>query len=219
MHKAGFLKYLHNLLDLVLPGRCFLCDFFSREKICEKCSDSIDFFVLIVSKQINHVEIIIVLTDYNTNIKKLMSLLKFDCIEETGELLNYKISKLAADFFIKDVDYWVPVPLHRSKCKVRGFNQLDIIFKGACDKYSGKYTKLVVRNKNTPPLFNLNITERQSILRGVFSMAVNKSLTGKKIVILDDILTTGSTVSEIARLLKTYGADEIYVLTVASVKG
>ena len=75
---------------------------------------------------------------------------------------------------------------------------------------------LLIRKKSTPRLFKFNSVERKKILQDAFEIVEGKNLQGKKILIADDIYTTGATTSECAKVLKNFGAKEIFVLAFAS---
>lgn len=108
-------------------------------------------------------------------------------------------------------DLVVPVPLHRSRERARGFNQAERIAAGLGLPLA---TRLLRRRKNTPSQTGLTRNERKRNLAGAFE--VTGEVKGK-LIIVDDVYTTGSTMNEIARTLKRAGAERVEVLTVARV--
>lgn len=119
--------------------------------------------------------------------------------------------------FIRDnkPDGIIPVPLHKKRFRKRGYNQAYLLAKalGECVNVP-VYDNLILRKKNTLPLKYQNPAERQNNLKKAFIMAGN-DVKLSKVLIVDDIYTTGTTVDEMARLLKQNGVREVYVVTLA----
>ena len=113
-------------------------------------------------------------------------------------------------------DLLIPVPLHRRRLRERGFNQAVLLGRPLAKAWN---IPLVVNNLQrirwTEPQVTLSATEREANVRGAFALAVPAAVRGKKIVLLDDVYTTGSTVAECSRVLRQAGAEGIYVITVA----
>jgi len=109
-------------------------------------------------------------------------------------------------------DAVVPVPLHRSRERIRGFNQAELI---AMRTGLPILNRILRRRKNTPSQTGLTRSERKRNLAGAFEL--RRDVHGRKIILVDDVYTTGSTMNEIARTLKHGGAERVEVLTVARV--
>ena len=105
----------------------------------------------------------------------------------------------------------IPVPLHGSRERVRGFNQAELI---AARLGLPTAARLLQRRKDTPSQTGLTRAERRRNLAGAF--AVRGKVNGT-VIVVDDVYTTGSTMNEIARTLKRAGAERVEVLTVARV--
>jgi ComF family protein len=110
----------------------------------------------------------------------------------------------------------VPVPLHQERFKERGFNQTEEIFGEWLAKKNLPMKNILIRRLPTPKLYDLGKAEREKILSGAFVAAENIDLRGKKILIVDDIFTTGTTCKECAKVLLSLGAEEISVLSFAA---
>ena len=119
--------------------------------------------------------------------------------------------------FIKEQkpDGIIPVPLHKKRFHKRGYNQAYLLAKalGECVNVP-VYDNLILRKKNTLPLKYQNPTERQNNLKKAFIMTGN-DVKLSRVLIVDDIYTTGCTVDEMAQLLKQNGVREVYVITLA----
>ena len=111
-------------------------------------------------------------------------------------------------------DYIIPVPLHKKRMRTRGFNQAEKIA-----SYLSDYTEIPIidcikRNRNTKRLYALNKFQREKELKNAFEVKDgSEKIKCKRVLLIDDIFTTGTTVNEISKKLKIYGVDEIIVLT------
>jgi ComF family protein len=106
---------------------------------------------------------------------------------------------------------FVPVPIHRSRRSERAFNQAEAL----CEAIPGSVEPLLERTRKTVPQAALNKALRSENIRGAF--AANGEVLGREIVIVDDVCTTGSTVSECAKVLLRAGAKSVRVLAFAGV--
>ncbi len=113
----------------------------------------------------------------------------------------------------------VPVPLHRARMRKRGYNQAEV-FAGALSVYSGIPTDgdVISRCVNTAPLKTMTDREREKGIKNAFQIR-QKPLQYKKIILADDIYTTGATVNECARVLMEAGAEAVYAVTVCVGRG
>lgn len=115
-------------------------------------------------------------------------------------------------------DLIVPVPLHPQRLKERGLNQsvalARLFFPGSLRHL---HPDVLVRKRNTPAQTSLNGLARRKNLRGAFAVAENALVQGRTVCLVDDVYTTGTTVSECSRTLLQAGAREVVVLTLARV--
>lgn len=113
----------------------------------------------------------------------------------------------------------IPVPLHRSRRRKRGFNQAEILARGLADAAGIPVrTDVLFRVKKTSPQKRLGKRERQANLQGAF--AVSREWNPRKnVVLIDDIYTTGATLNRAAKILKKAGAQNVYFLTISIGQG
>ena len=119
----------------------------------------------------------------------------------------------------------VPVPLHARKLRQRGFNQSELIARAAIKQDAMKlesgrglmelHLGILERRRETQSQTGLTRHQRRENIRGSFAVARPEELAGREILLVDDVFTTGTTVSECARVLRRAGASKIYVATVA----
>ena len=115
-------------------------------------------------------------------------------------------------------DIIVPVPISKRRYKERGFNQAELIADEMSEMTGGKVVvggSLVEKVVDSVPQARLKGRERLNNLSGAFKLATRKSLKGKNVLIIDDVYTTGSTVNEVAKVLRKLHPDTINVLTFA----
>ena len=112
-------------------------------------------------------------------------------------------------------DIILPIPLHIIRLRQRGFNQALLIAKSLfSDDWKKIRPNLLIRQANTPSQTGLNGKERRVNLKDAFIVKSPSEITGRNILILDDVFTTGSTVNECAKVLKASGCKRIEVLTI-----
>jgi ComF family protein len=110
----------------------------------------------------------------------------------------------------------VPVPLHPRRLKSRGFNQALLLARAFPELPWGR--EAVVRTRHTVPQVGLKPQERKVNVKGAFAVSEPARVKGKRVLLLDDLYTTGATVKECARVLRRAGARQVEVLTVARVR-
>ena len=111
----------------------------------------------------------------------------------------------------------VPVPLGEEHRKKRGYNQCDIIFQRFLEERGLPYrADYLLRHRNTRTQSSLSLPERKDNVKYAFHCAPGLSLTGERVLLVDDIYTTGSTMKEAAKELRRRGAASVIGLTLAS---
>lgn len=126
----------------------------------------------------------------------------------------------AAGPMITDSDVVVPVPLHRWRLLRRRYNQAAVLAKELADIGGGKYMPdILQRRRATRSQGHLGFRARYRNVKGAFSVAPEKStvLTGKTVLLVDDVYTSGATIKECAKVLSAAGAAKVNVLTLARV--
>lgn len=114
------------------------------------------------------------------------------------------------------IDFLIPVPMHKKAKNIRGFNQSELLAKKISELSGIPYeANAIVKTKNTPPQHLLSRSERMKSLDGTFKL-VKPNLTGKRILIIDDILTTGATVRYLANEIKKSNPEMIGVMALTS---
>lgn len=157
-------------------------------------------------------------TLYTEFVKDLLALYKYRGKESLAIEFSYLL-KIAYDSYFKDIeiDCLTYVPLHNERLRERGFNQAEKMTKNIQSLIGIQTLDLLVKIKNTEKLSRTQKKERLEQVRGAYALKeeVQKKVTGKSILLIDDIYTTGVTINECSMLLKNAGAKKIYSLTLA----
>jgi len=119
---------------------------------------------------------------------------------------------------VNAVDCLVPVPLHPSREAERGFNQSMLLASRVSRRWGIPIVSRALRRQRpTPPQTDLDADERRRNVKGAFAVSRPGAVNGQHVLLIDDVFTTGATVSECARLLLDAGARTVGVLTVSRV--
>jgi ComF family protein len=112
-------------------------------------------------------------------------------------------------------DALVPVPLHPARLKQRGFNQSLVIARYTANLLEAEVLDVLVRNRRTAPQVSLGARARRENVENAFSATPDVRLGGRSLVVIDDVITTGSTLAACADTLLHAGAGSVSVVTIA----
>lgn len=203
------LQKLSNLLDWIYKKKCYFCKS-SKEavKMCSKCYDDMDFLPVQINRIIEGKKVYCAGV-YSKNLQKLIRGLKYHNQKD----LAYYLAKFMAEYFSKITDKTdfeiIPVPIYPKREKKRKYNHMNLVGEELARLTNNSLNKnLIKRIKDTKPQYKLKRHERLQNLNGAFE--VNKSnYTGKTLLLIDDICTTGSTFEEMIKEFAKYGITDI----------
>ena len=164
--------------------------------------------------------------DYDRVISaKLLKTLKYGLIKDLSPVLakiflkfyhSLKLQDLAPDFGARKIIF-VPVPLHARRLRWRGFNQSELIAGPIAERLGGElWGDILVRTKNVTPQTRFKGAERLKNIEDSFRFVGEKEqLKGKIIILVDDVITTGVTMNECAKVLKMAGAKKVWGFAIA----
>lgn len=214
---------LNKLLDYIYKKKCYFCGS-SKEstKMCTKCYENLTYCQYGLNRAIEGVPVYSAGV-YEKYLQKMIRGIKYHRQKE----LAYYMAKFMWEYFseikerynLNDTFQVIPVPLHKSRKKKRGYNHMELVADEFCNLsgYVPNY-KLVERIKNTKPQYKLSKAEKIKNLEHAFR--VNKSeLLDMPILIIDDICTSGATFSSMINELKSKGADNIIFFSASSPLG
>jgi ComF family protein len=160
---------------------------------------------------------------YESGLRELIHLLKYGGVRPAANVLGRMLAEAIAALeagFPADAVAVVPVPLHRTRLRQRGFNQAELIARAAMKvRQPSNRLRLCAgvleRKRETTSQIGLTSHQRRENLRGAFRVAQPELVKGCEVLVVDDVYTTGATVSECARVLRRAGATKVWVATVA----
>ena len=210
---------INYAINLAFPNVCGICDKICREDLCKKCEIKLNNITKVKIDNYN-----------NKNFKKHLYIFKYEgIIKETlikfkfrekafiyKAFVNFLIKNKKVCRFLKSYDIIIPVPIHYNRKVTRGYNQSALIAKELAKKLNIKCEEKVLFKKiNNKPQSTKNKEERQKNIIDVYYTRNEEQISNKKIILLDDIYTTGSTVNECSKILKLAGAKYVDVMTIA----
>ncbi|MGQ9800420.1 MAG: ComF family protein [Candidatus Saccharicenans sp.] len=154
---------------------------------------------------------------YTGRLKELILLFKYKGCEILSRPLGRMVHEnLAGDGIFSGLDCILPVPLHRKRERMRGFNQAELLGQSISALSSLPLLKgVLIKTRNTPAQVSLEAAERETNLRGAFEVRKPGQIKNLRLLLVDDVFTTGSTLGECARTLIKSGALEVRALTLA----
>lgn len=152
-----------------------------------------------------------------STLQKIIHALKYENKSSLGIYLGKLIYRLNQDILHEwEIDLILPVPLYGLKKAERGYNQSLYIAKGINEELKTNLsTGDLKRKKYTPSQTKLNTVERKANVSDAFKIKNTKNIRGKNILLVDDVITTGSTINECARILSGAGAGKIFAASSA----
>lgn len=165
---------------------------------------------------------------YDGGLRELIHLLKYDQVRPAAKVLGRMLAEVLAEITPKHdkASLVVPVPLHASRLRERGFNQAEEIARTALNilSHDGSLAgrlelaaDVLRRRRPTESQTGLTRHQRMENIRGAFEVAHPERIAARNVILVDDVFTTGTTVGECARILRRGGASRVYVATVARV--
>lgn len=211
------LKFLEKILSLIYIRYCHFCHKAEEDKVlCSKCYKKIHFLPPAIIREINNCPVYSVAI-YDGIIKTLIRDLKYHnkkyLAKTQAELMFgfWKQLNLNEKYII------LPVPIHKNRRKERKYNHMDIV----ADEFSllsgfEVNKDFIVRVKDTKNQFKLKRLERIKNIKDAFALNDTEIPKDSKLLVIDDITSTGITLEEIIKILKQAGYKDITALTLAT---
>lgn len=202
-------KLLDPILDLVFPPKCEVCKQPGKAHLCPDCFSKIKFMK-------PHLGIYSVAV-YEGTLREAIKRFKFhkrkNLAKPLGILLVQYLSQTPLK--IEELDMIVPVPLHQKRFGERGFNQAEHLAQVVAKYHELPVVNAIQRIRNTKANFDLPRNERFANVREAFAVTQKGQVENKRVLLLDDIYTTGATIAECSKVLNAAGAKRIEILTLS----
>ncbi len=199
-----------------LEPQCVICGdrLFSAQLLmgdgrCQNCRDFEPEFARAIS-----------FGEYEGGLRGLVHLLKYESVLPVASVLGRMLARAIEELLPACGDTHplvIPVPLHHTKFRERGFNQAELIARTAVKRLEPLVlaTGVLVRQRPTISQVGLSREERIANVRDAFRVRDRRFVRGRAVIVVDDVMTTGTTLSECARVLKNAGAERVWAATVA----
>lgn len=233
---------MRSLLDLIFPPLCHACGEFIPAAgdihLCPSCREQAGALLsplcnrcgvpFLTEKGIDHAcgdcisdpppfAAARAAVPFEDPVKKLIHNFKYEHRIQLRRPLALLTAELLAPFAVEAApDLIIPVPLHVKRLRSRGFNQALLLAELLSKKWRIPLSRRGLRRiRWTEPQIALSATEREKNVKGAFQVHKPAEIAGRRVLLVDDVYTTGSTVIECSRTLKKAGADKVFVVTVA----
>ena len=213
------MKILHHIAALLFPPKCVLCrNILEKEEtdLCHVCRREISDFPK-PKRSIPFLESWTALWYYNGSVRKSILRYKFrnqrSYASVYGRLLAMKLLREYPDGF--DILTWTPIsPIRRLR---RGYDQVELLAKAVAAELGMEATPTLKKIRHNPPQSGIQgYAKRKANVLGAYRAEEPERFRGKRILLLDDIVTSGATASEAARVLLTAGAKEVILAAIAA---
>ena len=196
-----------EILDIIYPPKksCVICES-EFIGICPLCKSKI--------KRVKEFNRVFSYGYYNGVLKKLILEFKYNKNFVAGSILVDFLCDMITENKM-DIDYIVYIPSSKKAIRDRGFNQCEYLAQEIKKSLNISICNDIIKNKNIKEQKLLSKEERYKNIKGAFFLRSDKNIRNKKLLLIDDVMTTGATLYECEKLLKENGALSIKLLTVA----
>lgn len=220
------------LIDFFYPKRCVGCDA-SGTFLCERCLEKLRLhrvqgcpicrtprrrgMLCDACRGLTALDRLFVLAPYEKGrlLPQVIQSMKYRHTQELAVRLGRWMGENVSSDFLSGADLLVPVPLHPQRQKERGYNQAELLAKGVSERFPLPVSGMVIRTRPTSPQAQLSRTDRLKNVVDAFQVKSNTALLNKKIVLIDDVCSTGSTLQACACAIKKAGAAEVWAVVLA----
>lgn len=230
------------VLNFLFPPSCIICGKYNKNYICKLCEkrflkyrkyNEIDnlnilknklnksdlketYKYYLIDNQKIYWDKLLYVFKYKGIIRKYILEYKFGDKPYMSNFFAYELLKNKKVYeILKFCDIIIPVPLDRKKQNQRGYNQTELIAKVLSQKTRINFQKVLLKVKHTKTQSLLENSDRKKNVENAFCIKNTELVKNKKIIIFDDIYTTGATANEISKILKEAGAKKVFVLVIA----
>lgn len=207
---------IDKILECIFIPSCGMCGRLGEGYLCEKCSKELKKYMInnVTDKEKNnkfHIftyENIVreLILNYKFNDKPYLYRTFCEIIVKNKKIMN----------FIKSYDIIIPVPMHKKKMKIRGYNQSELIAREIAKSANIKLAKdVLIKVKNNEVQSSLSKLEREENVKDVYKVMNGEKLYNKNVLIFDDIYTTGATINSCMAELEKSSIKKLGVLTLA----
>lgn len=213
--------FLEKALEFIFLPSCGVCGKLGEGYLCTKCEKELEKYVIAPADkypvQRRENDTILHVFAYKDLVRNLIISYKFnDKSYLYKTFCEFMVKNKKVFDFIKSYDIIIPVPIHKKRMKERGYNQSELIAKELARISQIKcYTDILIKTKNNKPQSTLSGDLRKENVKNVYKLRNQEKIKNKKVLLLDDIYTTGATVTECIKELQKANVEKIGIMTLA----
>ena len=238
--KGFFAKTFHNFGKIFFPSniKCLVCGDDLKQvqdiEVCDKCMQKLEFitddkccnrcgapvtgeakFCLNCKSGDREFDLGRSVFVYKDDIARLIAGFKYKNRPYLHKTFGLFLAELLKELDW-EIDFIMPIPLTPARLKWRGYNQTELLARVVSEKSGIPLdTTTLIKEKDTDSQATLNLQERRKNLRSSFKVTDKNTIKGKRILLIDDVMTTGSTANACANVLKKSSAERVFIITIA----
>lgn len=216
--------FLDMFLDLLFPPRCSFCRAVLKAGeagICARCQSELPWIVGQEAEQkLEFISLCVSPLWYQGNVRE--SILRYKFHDRSGYAKTYGclVAQCVADHLAGKYDLITWVPLSAKSLKKRGYDQAMLLAMASALELDDVAAETLRKERNTDAQSSLkDSSARRANVLGAYVIVDPDLIDGKRILLIDDVVTTGSTLSECARMLRTFGAKDVVCATLSRARG
>lgn len=211
---------IDRALNLFLRPNCPLCNRTSEHVFCKYCQRQIQDCQLLQPDRYWRGDLpLFAWGKYESSVKQSIGKLKYDGHKSIGNVYGEWLAGSWQKFMPSEIAtklVVIPIPLHPEKLVSRGFNQAELIARGFCQTTGARLELSLQRNRSTIAQFGLSKSARQENVAGAFTLVNSHLKSGDRVLLIDDIYTTGATVRSAASVIRAINVDVCGVAVIAT---
>ncbi len=210
-----------SLIDLLFPKKCLVCRK-AGSYLCRQCREETVLLKLQTHRACRKkflADGLVSLYQYRFPLNRLLKDFKYYQVRDLRMLMvdltvSALIKQRVLPFWKKNNFVFIPMPLFPARCLWRGFNQSEVILETVCQQLNLKFdNRILIRSKWTKEQAKLSGEERRKNIINAFQVLDEKKVMGNNFVVFDDVYTSGSSLKEAIKTLKSSGAMKVWGLT------
>lgn len=211
------MKLTTYVLDLFYPRKCVFCRKVLKENeynMCRACYKIIPFGDY--ERPRSNIDRAVAAVLYVGDVKKAVRRYKFEGMAIYADYFADVMTKRVKEDLDGEFDFITWVPLNRKRRKKRGYDQAELLARNIADNLDMEVYRTLVKTKNVKPQSGIaNIEDRRKNVAGVYDIFDADLVRGKRILVVDDVTTSGATLFECAKTLRKYKAEAVFAVTLA----
>ena len=213
------MKLLNLLVDLIFPPKCAFCHKIVKDGtilICEECEKNLPTTRDFGRQKIEFVSQCVAPLYYEDDVRESLRRFKFAGCSGYAKAYAPMVADCIRQTILDQFDILSWVPVSRQRLRKRGYDQAELLAKAVAEELGLRAEPVLKKKRNTPPQSRTGSAEkRRANIAGAYAVRNPELVRGKRVLLLDDIVTTGSTVREYAKTLGLAGADAVLCAAVA----